>query len=319
MKSNQHHPSRLTARQLFLIIAVTFGAGGLLAQGVPERMNYQGLLLTGAGTPITASTDVEFRIWDSPTNTTGLQWGRSFRVTPDANGVFNIVLSGEGTLLSGAPNVSLADVFTATNIAPRYLELTVAAGTAIRPRQQFLTAPYAFLANDVTAARQDFSVAGVLTVGSTVTASNFVGYGTIPLGGIIMWSGATNAIPSGWALCDGNTVNGVITPDLRGRFVSGAGQGINLTPRAVGDWGGQETVTLSTGNMPAHAHTTSLVNNGYPDNWGRRDATLVNGHFVVDPVGGGNLVNYTTSTVGGGGAHTNMPPYYALAFIIRVQ
>jgi microcystin-dependent protein len=318
MKSNQHSSLRSTGpkARLSLIITLALGLGGLsslLAQTVPERMNYQGLLLTGAGTPVTAPTAVEFRIWDSPTNTSGLLWGRRFTVTPDANGVFNVVLSGEGSLLSGAPDVSLSSVFTGTNGQARYVELTVAGATAIRPRQQFLAAPYAFLAYDVTAARENFTVAGVLT------ASNFVGHGTIPIGGIIMWSGSVTNVPSGWALCDGTTYNGVVSPDLRGRFVVGAGQGAGLSPRTVGQSGGEETHALTIAEMPAHAHTNRFVNNGYPDNWGRRDTTLVNGHFVVDEFGGGNVTNYVGTAAGGDAAHNNLPPYYVLAYIIRVQ
>lgn len=45
----------------------------------------------------------------------------------------------------------------------------------------------------------------------------------MPTGGIIMWSGAKNDIPHGWALCDGN--HG--TPDLRDRFIVGAGKDYN--------------------------------------------------------------------------------------------
>jgi len=47
------------------------------------------------------------------------------------------------------------------------------------------------------------------------------GYGTTPIGGIIMWSGAIDSIPDGWALCDGKIHNGKQTPDLRGRFIVG--------------------------------------------------------------------------------------------------
>jgi microcystin-dependent protein len=346
MKSKQYSLSRCAGLQarLCLILTLALGLGGLLrlpAQGVPERMNYQGLLLTGAGAPVTAPTAVEFRIWDSPTNTSGLLWGRRFTVVPDANGVFNVVLSGDGTLLSGAPDVSLSSVFAGTNGQARYVELTVAGATAIRPRQQFLAAPYAFLAYDVTAARQNFAVTGALTVNGTanlasltvsgavstasltspgtVTASNFVGYGTIPIGGIILWSGAATNVPAGWALCDGTTHYGVVTPDLRGRFVLGAGSGAGLTPRTVGQSDGEETHTLTLGEMPSHTHTNAFVDNGYPDNWGRRDSTGVNGHFLVDPHGGGNLANFGTSTNGADVAHNNMPPYYVLAYIIRVQ
>jgi microcystin-dependent protein len=47
------------------------------------------------------------------------------------------------------------------------------------------------------------------------------GYGTTPIGGIIMWSGKISNIPDGWALCDGKKHNGRQTPDLRGRFIVG--------------------------------------------------------------------------------------------------
>lgn len=52
--------------------------------------------------------------------------------------------------------------------------------------------------------------------------------GIIPIGGIIMWSGAQNAIPQYWQLCDGT--NGA--PDLRDRFIVGAGN--NYTVGATG-------------------------------------------------------------------------------------
>jgi len=66
---------------------------------------------------------------------------------------------------------------------------------------------------------------GKLTVkGGNIEVENdnkFKGYGTTPIGGIIMWSGSINEIPDGWALCDGKTYNGKQTPDLRGRFIVG--------------------------------------------------------------------------------------------------
>ena len=62
----------------------------------------------------------------------------------------------------------------------------------------------------------------------------------MPSGGIIMWSGSTNSIPSGWALCDG--ANG--TPDLRDRFVIGAG-------------GSRSVDETSDGQMPSHNHSFS--------------------------------------------------------------
>lgn len=67
----------------------------------------------------------------------------------------------------------------------------------------------------------------------------------LPRGIITMWSGAINAIPDGWLLCDGT--NG--TPDLRNRFVIGAGGAF-----AVAATGGANSVTLAEANLPAHSH-----------------------------------------------------------------
>ena len=69
---------------------------------------------------------------------------------------------------------------------------------------------------------------------------------TFPAGGIIMWSGSVANIPSGWVLCNGSNS----TPDLRNKFVIGAGSSYN-----PGASGGATSVTLSTSNMPSHSHT----------------------------------------------------------------
>ena len=71
----------------------------------------------------------------------------------------------------------------------------------------------------------------------------------IPSGVIVMWSGVAAAIPSGWYLCDGQ--NG--TPDLRNRFIVGAGSSYE-----VGNTGGSDSVTLTTEQMPSHSHSHSL-------------------------------------------------------------
>ena len=67
----------------------------------------------------------------------------------------------------------------------------------------------------------------------------------VPAGLIAAWSGAASAVPAGWALCDGS--NG--TPDLRGRFLVGAGGDY-----AVGDTGGAATEELN-----AYSHTGGSV------------------------------------------------------------
>ena len=76
------------------------------------------------------------------------------------------------------------------------------------------------------------------------------GGGGVPKGTIVIWSGAATAIPSGWALCDGQ--NG--TPDLRDRFVVGASG-----EYAVGDTGGEKEHILTIGEMPRHGHLLPTV------------------------------------------------------------
>lgn len=67
-----------------------------------------------------------------------------------------------------------------------------------------------------------------------------------PSGGIVMWNGTTTNIPSGWALCDGS--NG--TPDLRDRFIVGAGRNYS-----VNSIGGADSVSLTESQMPSHSHS----------------------------------------------------------------
>ena len=67
-------------------------------------------------------------------------------------------------------------------------------------------------------------------------------------GMIILWSGNTGNIPTGFVLCDGN--NG--TPNLTDRFVVGAGAA--YSPGATG---GSSSVTLSTSQLPSHNHSFS--------------------------------------------------------------
>jgi len=119
-----------------------------------------------------------------------------------------------------------------------------------------------------------------------------------------MWSGSVSAVPSGWQLCNGQSG----TPDLRNRFVVGAGG-----TYAVGATGGADQVTLSVEQIPAHAH-------GYSDKY--TDGNRVSGSHAWDATTGENP-NYTsdsknTNVTGRGQAHENRPPYYAIALICRL-
>ncbi|MCX6915743.1 MAG: tail fiber protein, partial [Verrucomicrobia bacterium] len=206
----------------------------------------------------------------------------------------------------------------------------------ISPRQQLVSAPYAMQAQNATAAvSAGFATNAASLVNETkgqvvsVTGTNVVvngsisGYGTFPLGGIIMWSGAT--VPSGWALCDGNNN----TPDLRGRFVLGSGTGSGLTARSVGQAGGEENHALTTSEMPSHTHGVTDPGHGHnftfhdseSDGWNGGAFQLTD--RTPRNTGAAELLPAFTGislqSNGSNTAHNTMPPFYVLAYIMRVQ
>ena len=144
-----------------------------------------------------------------------------------------------------------------------------------------------------------------------LTAGSFAGDGSaltgivaIPSGGIILWSGAFDAIPTGFVLCDGN--NG--TPNLSGKFV--VGYSASNGDYDVNDTGGAETVTLSVAQMPNHKHTTSFDGHKYFPGDGSTSISY-------GGAGGYPATTFSMDNTGGGGAHENRPPYYALCYIMK--
>ena len=121
--------------------------------------------------------------------------------------------------------------------------------------------------------------------------------GGVPTGGIIIWSGAANAIPTGYVLCDGNNS----TPDLRDRFVVGA-----QNAYAVGATGGSDTVSLTEAQMPSHVHHIYIAT----------DSSGPYGHAYASGNNNSQGAIATTSK-GSGNAHENRPPYYALCYIMK--
>lgn len=143
----------------------------------------------------------------------------------------------------------------------------------------------------------------------------------IPRGLIAMWNGVS--VPEGWALCNGQIVEDLQTPDLSGKFIVGWSSG-NEDYNLIGNTGGQEKVTLSTQEIPSHVHnfadayyieaydgigingTQWLGNNLYGSSKTDRDNSYV------------ALWDHDTRAAGGGQPHENRPPYYVLAYIIKL-
>jgi hypothetical protein len=163
--------------------------------------------------------------------------------------------------------------------------------------------------------------------------------GAFSTGMIMMWSGTIATIPSGWVLCNGS--NG--TPDLRNRFVIGAHS--DTTGVAYSTVTGSNTQTGGTKDAinVSHTHTvtaasTSLtgsivgISESFASGGGTASGvfTKTTGNTVgLTPVnndsgdGGGvtfdasHTHSMTVSTEGSSGTNQNLPPYYALAFIMK--
>jgi hypothetical protein len=139
----------------------------------------------------------------------------------------------------------------------------------------------------------------------------------IPSGGIFLWSGSIGSIPAGYVLCNGS--NG--TPDLRNRFVVGAG-----STYAVDATGGSADAIVVSHNHtatsvvtdPTHNHS-SLANGAY-NGLGAGDAMGRAGNspgYATTSVSTGITVATTNTAAGTSGTNANLPPYYALCYIMK--
>lgn len=179
--------------------------------------------------------------------------------------------------------------------------------------------------NDLVRINGDLDVTGGVAVNGTEVINNsgqWVGptpvSSSIPSGVIVMWSGSSSTIPAGWALCDGSGG----TPDLRGRFIVG------LDPNDpdyenTGATGGQKKVTLTTDQLPSHSHG-NRVNSGYGGSQNAANTYPAGSTYAAssyrslrNPVTNHTNTNEIVPT-GGGEAHENRPPYFVLAFIIKL-
>ena len=336
------------------LAAVLAAAISVSAFAVETSIAYQGVLKNAQGTEaITGSKNITFALYTAATGGTPI-WGRMVAAQLDDAGLFNVELTdGNGSNLAGASNTNLVDALKAARSGTLYVGLKVDGSSGeIQPRQKILMTPYSSWAADVTNASGDFNVAGKATikdaevtgqliVGGKATLNGEVafsqgvtlsgpltvkstgslsGYGTIPVGGIIMWSGSESSVPDGWALCNGQTSNGRTTPNLQGRFIVGSQSG--RSGYNVNDKGGKDSQTLTESQMPSHRHWYTgddMLGYAHDGSYGSTSESAVVGGYDAVSSSEGSARVWKTSAAGGGQAFDNRPAYYALAFIMRVK
>jgi hypothetical protein len=121
----------------------------------------------------------------------------------------------------------------------------------------------------------------------------------VPTGTVVMWSGNVNAIPAGWQL----------HLPLAGKFIVGYDPA-DADYDAIGKTGGEKEVTLTVNEMPSHSHREQVFT--AKNNGGRKPVGFLN---TANDFGDSG---YDTGSTGGGLPHENRPPYYTLAYIIKL-
>jgi hypothetical protein len=190
----------------------------------------------------------------------------------------------------------------------------------------------------------------VVPIGSPATASGSViltaanisselnaGSSLITSGMILLWSGSSVSVPSGFHICDGT--NG--TPNLEDKFVLGAG---GSQPSSGGSFTGNlavnfsadttDSTVLTTAQMPSHGHETWQAQAFFTGNAGPAGATRTDAGFgggsyitsngqsganpIIQPTGGGMGHVHGLSQLNGSFAYSIVPPYIALFYIMKL-
>ena len=260
---------------------------------VPNEIRYNGKLKEYR-TEVNATKTMNFKIYNQLTGGTA-KWESGNQNVVVSSGIFSVVLN---------PDIDWRQ-------KDCYLEIEIE-NKKLEPREKLTAVPYSLHSNTTESAtvkeNSEFSV----TVGSDkkfVVDSNgaktIIGtteYFMVPKGAIIIWSGSVNDIPAGWVLCDGT--NG--TPDLRDRFVLGAGNNY-----AVNATGGEAEHVLTINEIPKHAHNFTV----YAYNVDSSGSGALTGGSNKGSIDG--QYSGMTEETGSSLAHNNMPPYYALCYIMK--
>ncbi len=237
---------------------------------------------------------------------------------------------------TAADNTDITNINIAEGCSPANLNNAVRSLMALLKDQQAGTSGDPFTVAGTLVSSGTVDITGAFKLDGTAGAtgqvllsgggSNTPTWGNAFVAGMIMlWSGSSATIPSGWVLCDGTNS----TPDLRNRFVVGA-----TSTYAVGATGGSadaivvsHTHTATTASTSLTGEITSQYANG--SNNGGTSGVFSQSNYNVDGDGGesraGRTIYFdgthshttTISSTGSSGTNANLPPYYALCYIMK--
>lgn len=237
---------------------------------------------------------------------------------------------------TAADNTDITNINIAEGCSPANLNNSIRSLMALLKDQQTGASGDPFTVAGTLVSSGTVDITGAFRLDGTAGASgqvllsaggsNTPTWGNAFVAGMIMlWSGSSATIPSGWVLCDGSNS----TPDLRNRFVVGA-----TSTYAVGATGGSANAIVVSHTHTATVATTSLtgsITNQYTagDTHGSTSGVFSQSNYYVDGDGGesrpGRTINFdgshthtaTISTEGASGTNANLPPYYALCYIMK--
>ena len=290
---------------------------------------------------ITGSADVAFSSADvtvTLTDTNQAQTARNLRLnlTGTSGGARQLIL-GSGCQVEKLYliNNGLADVVTVKNTSGTGIAVPAGKtmfvyndGTNVVEAVNASVTPFAvasggtglatLTANNVLIGNGTSNVAFVApgTSGNVLTSNGttWVSGAAFVTGMIVLWSGSIATIPAGFALCNGS--NG--TPDLRDRFVVGAG-----STYAVNATGGSANATL-----PTHTHTATVTDPGHLHTYTRGGTDTVSGGGITIQTNSAlpsqntstafTGISVANSTEGSSATNANLPPYFALAYIMKL-
>jgi hypothetical protein len=227
---------------------------------------------------------------------------------------------------TSANNTDISNINIAEGCSPANLNNAVRTLMAQLKDQQDGTSGDPFTCSGTLVASGTIDITGGFKLdGSTGTSGQVIlsagsatpTWGNIFVAGMIMlWSGSSASIPSGWLLCDGSNS----TPDLRNRFVVGA-----TSTYAVGATGGSADAIVvshthtatSTVTDPGHLHTLPVVVGDAIGGGGATTAYRGSGTSNTSTATTGITVATTNASTGSSGTNANLPPYFALCYIMK--